>query len=249
LFCVHPAVGWSWCYSALVGVLDADRPVYGLQARGLARLDEPLPDSVEGVAEDFLDQIRQVQPSGPYNLLGWSYGGLVAHAMATRIQRQGQQVGLLALLDAYPWYRSMPERGMDARQYFFYRLGRVLGVTGDEPLTERRALEIFRAGQAPPPWNMLHAHLRDASEDGFERLMDIAINTIPLSQAFRPGRFEGDLLLFTSTGGPQLYGQARWAPHVSGAIATHHLECEHDDMLQPVPVAKIGRALRARLDV
>ncbi|HEY0578528.1 MAG TPA: amino acid adenylation domain-containing protein [Pseudonocardia sp.] len=245
LFCVHPAVGLSWCYSALVGVIDTDRPVYGLQARGLAG-PESLPDSIEAAAEDFLEQIRQVQPTGPYHLLGWSYGGLVAHAMATRIHEQGEPVGTLAILDAYPWFLGMPEADIEPRQVFFHRLGRILGT--DEPLTERRALEIFRAGQAPPPWNMLHAHLRDASEDGFERLMNVSINTIPLSRKFRPRRFDGDMLLFTLSGSTQLYGPGRWAPYVGGTIETHHLECEHDAMLQPLPVATIGRALRAKLE-
>jgi enterobactin synthetase component F len=247
LFCVHPAVGLSWCYSALVGVLDTDRPVYGLQARGLAH-SEPLPASVEAAAEDFLDQIRQVQPTGPYHLLGWSYGGLVAHAMATRIREQRDQVGTLAILDAYPWFLGMPEADMEPRQVFFQRLGRILGMNADEPLTERRALEIFRAGQAPPPWNMLHAHLRDADAEGFERLMSASINTIPLSRKFRPRRFDGDMLLFTSSGSTRLYGPGRWAPHVGGVIETHHLDCEHDAMLQPLPVAEIGRTLRAKLE-
>jgi enterobactin synthetase component F len=248
LFAVHPAVGLSWCYSALVGVLDADRPVYGLQARGIARRDEPLPATVEEAAADFLEQMRRVQPSGPYHLLGWSYGGLVAHAAATRLRAQGEQVGVLALLDAYPLHESRAVDGPGARELFFDRLARILGVQGEGPLTEQRALEIFRAGKAPPPWNMLHAHLRDADQDGFERLMTAAIHSVRLGQAFRPARFDGDVLLFTSDRARQLDGQRRWAPHVAGRIETYCLDCRHDDMLQPVPLAAIGRALRARLD-
>jgi enterobactin synthetase component F len=244
LFCVHPAVGLSWCYSALVGVLDADRPVYGLQARGIGDHDERLPGSVEATAADFLDQIRRVQPAGPYHLLGWSYGGLVAHAMATQLRHAGERVGVLALLDAYPLYQALPDDGPDAREVFFDRLGRILGV---QPMTPERALEIFRAGQAPPPWNMLHAHLRDGSEDGFERLISAAINSVRLGQAFQPARFDGDLLLFASSRSRELDGRRRWAPYVDATIETHCLNCAHDDMLQPVPLAKIGQVLRARL--
>ena len=249
LFAVHPAVGLSWCYSALVGVLDAERPVYGLQARGIDRHDEPLPATVEEAAADFIQHIRRVQPSGPYHLLGWSYGGLVAHAAATQLRADDQQVGVLALLDAYPPHQSAVVDGPGARKLFFDQLARILNVAHEGPLTERRALEIFRAGEAPPPWNMLHAHLRDADEDGFAGLMTAAIHSVRLGQAFQPSRFDGDMLLFTADRARQLDGPLRWAPHVAGSIETHCLDCLHDDMLQPVPLAAIGRALRARLDV
>ncbi len=54
------------------------------------------------MAAHYVQPIRHVQPTGPYHLLGWSFGGLVAHAIATRLQNAGEQVDLLALLDAYP---------------------------------------------------------------------------------------------------------------------------------------------------
>ncbi|WP_281893155.1 non-ribosomal peptide synthetase [Phytohabitans aurantiacus] len=101
LFCVHPAGGVSWPYAGLVRYLHPEQPVYGLQARGFTETGA-LPASVEQMAADYLDQIRSVQPSGPYHLLGWSFGGLVAHAIATRLQSEGEHVALLAVLDAYP---------------------------------------------------------------------------------------------------------------------------------------------------
>ena len=54
------------------------------------------------MAEDYVSIIRKIQPTGPYNLLGWSFGGLVAHAIATQLQDMGEEVALLALLDSYP---------------------------------------------------------------------------------------------------------------------------------------------------
>ncbi|WP_159058711.1 amino acid adenylation domain-containing protein [Streptomyces caeruleatus] len=100
LFCVHPSGGLAWPYAGLLGGLDPDRPLYGLQARGLARPGEALPSSVEEMAADYLDRIRSVQPAGPYHLLGWSLGGLIAHELAVQAQAQGEEVALLALLDA-----------------------------------------------------------------------------------------------------------------------------------------------------
>src|SRR5215471_8269075 len=71
LFCAHPMVGLSWCYLALLPHVDARYPLYGLQARGVAR-PEPLPASMEEMARDYADKIRMTQPSGPYHLVGMS---------------------------------------------------------------------------------------------------------------------------------------------------------------------------------
>src|SRR5205807_6296229 len=101
LFCVHPAGGLSWCYAPLLRYLPDDIPLYGLQATGLDGTGE-LPESLPAMAADYLQRLRSVQPSGPYRLLGWSFGGLVAHEMARQLQAQGEQVAAMIVLDAYP---------------------------------------------------------------------------------------------------------------------------------------------------
>ena len=100
LFCVHPGGGMAWCYAGLLRYAPKEHPVYGLQARGLAA-DEPLPADMDELIEDYLGRIRAIQPSGPYSLLGWSFGGKVAHTLAARLQQEGEQVSLLAVLDAF----------------------------------------------------------------------------------------------------------------------------------------------------
>ncbi|MGW4531412.1 non-ribosomal peptide synthase/polyketide synthase [Nocardia sp. NPDC004340] len=99
LFCVHPVGGVSWSFAGLAAHLDEDRPIYGLQSPTLAA-DVPLPDSIEEWAARYVREIRAVQPEGPYHLLGWSLGGVLAHAMAVRLQAEGQQVATLAMLDS-----------------------------------------------------------------------------------------------------------------------------------------------------
>ncbi|HEV2636492.1 MAG TPA: amino acid adenylation domain-containing protein [Actinocrinis sp.] len=114
LFCFHPAGGFGWSYAGLLRHLPG-RPVYALQADGLTRpVDQEadgagrpagrpgLPGSVDEVADAYLARIREIQPAGPYHLLGWSFGGLVAHTVAARLQDSGEEVGLLALLDSFP---------------------------------------------------------------------------------------------------------------------------------------------------
>ena len=109
LFCIHDAGGLSWSYSRLIPHIPSDYPIYGLQAHNLGRR-AALPGSLDEVAADYLHLIREIQPVGPYHLLGWSFGGLVAHAIATQLQGMGQEVALLALLDSYPAAREKAPR-------------------------------------------------------------------------------------------------------------------------------------------
>jgi len=95
-FCVHPIFGVVFPYYELACQFR-DQPFYGLQPFGLN--GEPPSTRIEDMAEQYIQAIRTVQPQGPYLLGGWSFGGLVAFEMAQQLQRAGQQVALLALID------------------------------------------------------------------------------------------------------------------------------------------------------
>ena len=97
-FCVHPVGGNILCYSALANRLGNDHPFYGLQARGISGQEQPH-TQVEDMATDYIEAIKTIQSQGPYYIGGWSFGGLVAFEMAQQLHRQGEQVGLLGLID------------------------------------------------------------------------------------------------------------------------------------------------------
>jgi thioesterase domain-containing protein len=80
--------------------LGTERPLYGIQARGLSD-DEAPDDQIETMAARYVEALRRVQPSGPYLLCGYSLGGLVAFEMAQQLLRGGDGVALLALLDGF----------------------------------------------------------------------------------------------------------------------------------------------------
>jgi thioesterase domain-containing protein len=82
----------------LAHLLGADRPFYGLQARGLYGGEAPHA-TLEEAAADYLAELRVVQPHGPYLLGGFSGGGITAFEMARRLEAAGEEVALLALLD------------------------------------------------------------------------------------------------------------------------------------------------------
>lgn len=103
-FCVHGAGGNVLIYRDLSRHLGSDQPFYGLQAQGLDGARPPL-RKIEEMAALYVDEIRKVQPHGPYSLGGYCMGGTIAFEMAQQLQAQGEEVALLALFDTLNWYR------------------------------------------------------------------------------------------------------------------------------------------------
>jgi thioesterase domain-containing protein len=82
----------------LANQIGADRPFYGIQARGLFG-DQPPHETFEEMAKDYLSEVRRVQANGPYVLGGFSGGGIAAFEMARQLREHGEEIALLALLD------------------------------------------------------------------------------------------------------------------------------------------------------
>ncbi|MBM7442879.1 amino acid adenylation domain-containing protein/FkbM family methyltransferase [Streptomyces sp. HB132] len=226
LFCVYPAAGVGWVYSGLLRFTESDRPVYALQDNGLTGAD-PAAD-VEELAENCVRRIRAVQPAGPYHLLGWSFGGLLAQAIATRLQSAGEKVALLALLDSYPLHhRAEPV------------LNSASGL--------RELLESLGGGDsAPGADDSVLAGLEQEQVDAMARVFR---SNVGLAHAFRPTVFDGDLLLWTATEGrgEGAPGPDDWAPYVTGRIRTWQLDCGHGEMMSRRALDRIGPRLAALL--
>jgi amino acid adenylation domain-containing protein len=97
-FCVHAVGGNVLSYLKLGDRLGADRPVYGLQVRGLDGKSE-LYTTIEDIAAHYVKEIQTIQPEGSYFLGGHSFGGYVALEMAQQLHKQGKQVAIVTLFD------------------------------------------------------------------------------------------------------------------------------------------------------
>lgn len=213
--------------------------MYGLQARGMARPDA-YPETMEHLVTDYVAQIRSVQATGPYHLLGWSFGGLAAHAVAVRLQAEGEKVALLALLDSYP---RDPQRAVpppDEQEVLSALLDFAGHAEDGVPLRIADVMEALRSGGGP---------LADVEERRVVAMTEIVANNARLSAAHVPGRFDGSLLHFTATAerSPGLPTAAAWEPAVTGRVERYAVDCTHQEMCKPVPLARIGRVVAERL--
>ncbi|MDQ0418061.1 nonribosomal peptide synthetase DhbF [Croceifilum oryzae] len=243
LFCVHPAGGLSWCYAGLMTTLGVDYPIYGLQARGIARKDV-MPKSIEEMAADYIEHMKEIQPEGPYYLLGWSLGGNVIHAMATQLQRQGNEVALVAMLDAYPSH-FLPIKNTPSDDEALIALLALGGYDpeglGDKPLDLEGAIEILsRDGSA----------LASLDKETILNLRSAYVNSVDILRKYVPAPFKGNLLFFRSTVIPDWFTPLfadSWEVYVDGEIEVHEIACRHKDMCQPEPLKEIGQILGEKL--
>ncbi|MCX2926274.1 type I polyketide synthase [Streptomyces sp. NEAU-W12] len=253
LFCVHPGAGVSWRYTGLLPHLGGDQPVYGIQAVGLDGTRPPAPDAASMVAS-YVDLVRRVQPQGPYRLLGWSYGGFVAHAMACVLQEQGERVELLAMLDA-PQPHGTPYDPAAAERQVASLLARVAGLppepAGGRPPGVADVLDRIDADLAVDPASSPVTRAEAAA------IAEVMRNNLRLAPQFEPGVFRGDVLFFSAgreraTDFPGdlavLPGKADgWRTCVDGTLQDHRVPCGHYEMTEPEPLALIGAAVAKAL--
>jgi acetoacetyl-CoA synthetase len=107
LFVIHSLAGDVLELRPLTLRLSTDRPVWGVLARGLDPRQAPHA-TIEEMADDYIEKIREVQPTGPYALAGYSFGGLVAYEMARRLSETGEELDFVGLVDAYVDHRCLP---------------------------------------------------------------------------------------------------------------------------------------------
>ncbi|MGH3403387.1 MAG: non-ribosomal peptide synthetase [Streptosporangiaceae bacterium] len=236
VFCMPPGSGLSWCYMPMAKFAPSGIPLYGLQARGLDG-ESDFAASLSQMAQDYVEQIRTVRPSGPYRLLGWSFGGVVAHEVAVRLQAAGDETALI-LLDAYP-PTSRP--GADTADGD--------GTEGPAdpdpvPVPDPDAdLQALKEGVRRAEGRV--GRLSDEERLRFARL-SLNNRRLPAEHAY--GRFGGEVLLIVAGDRPENAPTARaWEPYVSGTISQVSIPCRHKDMVAPEWLGEVWSAIKGWL--
>jgi acetoacetyl-CoA synthetase len=107
IFITHGLGGSVMEIFHLVKQIQSDHTIYGLQSKGFDEGEEPLA-RVEDIAQQYMEAIKELQPRGPYALIGYSFGGLVMMEIAQRLREQGEKVALLEMLESYPHNNLLP---------------------------------------------------------------------------------------------------------------------------------------------
>ncbi|MBL1097915.1 non-ribosomal peptide synthetase [Streptomyces coffeae] len=225
LWWLHPGGGLSWPYMSFARHIDASWPLYGIQARGFDRVTPPS-SSIEEMIDDYVGQVLEVQPEGPYHVLGWSFGGTLAQAVAAELQRRGHEVALLAILDAAP------------ANYF----------SGLETFNEDMIRPFLAA-------YMEHLQGMEGYEFLVETASSIFVKHIEQMQRYTSPRYRGDVVFFNALLDldtrdlRQLDEEmdARWHRYIDGPVHRVDVACAHNEMYWPRNAAEVSRVINRML--
>lgn len=251
VFCVHDVNGEVLNFRALAQCLGTEQPFYGIQSVGLDGDALPLL-AVEDMARRYVDEMRAVQPDGPYHLAGYSMGGWIALEMAQQLRADGQGVALLGLIDTHAeggprhasvglWIRRHMRRltvlkPSDLVPYFTRRF-----ANGFELLTlatRQRlfvwAVRLFGGVSArTPKW------LRNPSEANVHAI-----------RSYQARRYDGDAVLFRAEPDawtpPDAYDG--WQSLIGGKLQVRPIASQHSDILEAPQVESLATALTACLE-
>lgn len=227
LFCVAGLGGHIMELHQLARHLGGDLRLYGLETRGVAG-HEPHA-TIEAMAAENLAAIRTIQDEGPYLLAGYSVGGVVAYEMAQQLRRQGQDTGLLALLDS-----DSPT--LPRRTGWRFRRSQLLRLLADP---RGFLADSWRRHFGPPPAD--------------PRFLKVQAAVAQAYHCYRPEPYDGDIHLFR-THKNEVIGDIRWIVDpcngwrdlVTGRIEVIPVPGQHLTMLQdPANARPLAERLRA----
>jgi amino acid adenylation domain-containing protein len=253
-FWVHPAGGDVLCYAGLARHLGAERPFYGIQARGFASGEEP-PARIEEMSALYIEEVRRIQPAGPYFLGGWSLGGPVAFEMARQLRSLGETIALLAILDGAPSVEGGSEENdadflLDIAAYVGNFWGRDPGVSRErletlDPDEQIAHLAELLAGVDFLPPGTGEAQLR--------RVLAVYRANARAAQRYQPGFYPDGLTLLRAAERPALPGlrgedDLGWKRVVGGPVEIHTVPGNHLTLLAEPNVQTLAARLQLCLE-
>jgi thioesterase domain-containing protein len=253
LFCVHPAGGHVFAYQNFAGHLDARWSIHGVISRATNDPELEL-SSLERMATHYASEICTVQREGPYHLLGWSMGGVLALSVAHCLERAGQQVAFVGLIDSFPG--GPRSGGEDPLHGVLLVLGAMFTEVFDAlppedkeqlrdeltrlPAAERlsRALEWCRSRGAPigdVPMEHLHGRLR------------LAETHVRLLHDHTPPCIDAPLHVWWAREHQEQHPD--WAAHTRARVHVEIVDGNHFTMVRPGRCEALIRSVNRQLDI
>ena len=229
-------------FAALARHLGEDQPVYALQPQGLDGR-RAFFTRIEDMASYYLDEIRTMQPAGPYYLAGYSFGGFVAFEMAQQLKEKGAEIGLLGLLDTIEWhYLEQVKKTLRIGERFELYKARL-----DEALFGDDRIHYLKSRFAKRSVQLLFRGLQ-----AFGRPLPQAVGTIEdvnsfAAEKYKPRRYPGRLDIFRSITRSPLEGSDEflgWAELAEGGVTVHDIPGKHHDITREPNVRVLAEKLK-----
>jgi amino acid adenylation domain-containing protein len=242
LFCVHPIGGNVLEYYQLAHELGREQSVYGLQSLGLDGKQIPL-RKIEAMATHYLQEMRTVQPQGPYFLIGYSFAGLVVYEMAQQLDRQGEKVGLLALLDrTAPNFLKIRPSLRESIEIHTYNLHRLNSQGRWKYIRSRIAFKLVHKG------NYREYTIGQWHQALSPEYINVFDANLQASSDYQAQVYPGQLTLFRCQVQPlnqALSNDLGWTKFVGDRLKTYDLPSIHSEVLKdPNSIEFIAEKIR-----
>jgi amino acid adenylation domain-containing protein len=256
-FCVHAVGGNVLEYYDIARHLGTDQPFYGFQSRGLDGSQTPH-TRIEDMAAHYVKEMREFQPVGPYLIGGRSLGGTIAYEMARQLNAQGQEIGLLALLDSYPvGHAKLSAQGYssksDARRYL-RKAGAHLANMRSLPLGEKFGYLIDKSQYLPLRiksriWRTIYRSYQSLGQEVPRALRVVEEFNWLAAREYTPHFYDGRITLFwASTDLRAKFDLLEgWQALARGGMEVHEVPGTHIDMIKEPQVAELAKKLDACL--
>ena len=253
LFIVHGANYNVLVFEKLAQCLDADQPVYGLQAKGIDGTDKP-DGTVEEMAANFISEITTIYPNGPYSLAGFSFGGIIAFEMLRQFKAQGKKVKILALFDSYVYPNYYyPKPFKKKLMYKAYTLGQLTFVLLN--MFSNKKNFVRRVGLLKTMFNGLYLKLKYGKEKQIKIQFNRSTNIDKIhSLAFMKYTIEPqDIIVDLFRASENVYFAhdfkfLGWKNIAKKGIRKHLVTGNHNDMFLSPNVEKFANLLQKTLD-
>lgn len=255
LFCIHMHNGNVHRWRVLVKHMADDQPVYAIQPRGLDDSQQPH-TTIEEMAAYYIDVIREVQPSGPYNLIGLCFSGMVVFEMAAMLQQQGEKVEFLAMVNNYapPENPTLYKVKTELNKFMKMELGDKFNYALEKNLNLGKKL-LFKARKFMPADNAVTEVSIDEPSNAIGNDLR-TIHSLALLNYHPTHSYKGDLVIFrTADPIEEFYNEhLGWDRLISGKIETTVIEgCNNDTIITDEPynaimAVKIREYLERRND-
>jgi acyl transferase domain-containing protein/thioesterase domain-containing protein/D-arabinose 1-dehydrogenase-like Zn-dependent alcohol dehydrogenase/acyl carrier protein len=228
LVMIHPIGGYVFFYRELAQQLESEQPVYGIQAQGVDGKSTPL-DQVEAMATQYIRQLQKYQPTGPYLLGGSSFGGMIAYEMAQQLKQQGEDIGLLVLIDT-PGPEHMPTGHLNEDvevMAYILEVGNGIRISVDElrQMDEqtRWAWFVEKTGGDETESSQMQSQI----------FMDLFRANMQAMFAYQPQPWEGDAIFFRAMEQDAYNAKTpekAWEPLIRGNLTIYSIPGNHITM-------------------
>ena len=256
LFCIHAVWGNVLFYQKLAANLEPNQAVYGLQAQGLDGQKPPCTSLTE-MAAHYIQEIRTVQPNGPYHIAGFSFGGLVAFEIARQLDEQGQNIALLAILDtpAPGYHIHATDPGSSKLSQLlnraFFHVAKLFKLSLQEQLSylKGRILWHMKEGKLNFGYKFYLRYITRSLQE--LRILKISAANHQARNGYVVQSYRGQITLFQATQRPAGFDnepELGWGKLAKGGVNCYEIPGLHTDMMEEPQVKIVADKLQYHLN-